>query len=453
MRRLIIITLLFISLCTVSAYASSSYGDWAKNSIENAIECNIISADVNRNYYQPITRLEIAQLISSAYYNNRNSFDITKKNFFVDVSDSSVDLVSELGIMNGYGDGTFLPNATTSRQEMSKILLTYQSVVTKKPITFTSDNLCNFIDYEDLSDWAKPYVISAVKSGLLNGYEDGSFGGLKPVSWQEAIVMIERVAKFSKNNVIADTLSNSFDLNITQNENTAMISWNKLYDDVYTLTITEQRLSRYEGDIPASKPIVLNFFNEDHYAFETNPNKLYTIKISSKNYYFVKEIYTSKKYFDDMDQIYSTYPQSKEEAEPLMVDITVPVWKLNCSSKIASSATFKVHYAIADKVKLVFEDIFAGVEKFPIKDVGGYSWRGGRSEHNGGTAIDINSNENYCIYNNGTTIGSYWKPFEDPYSITPYGDVIRAFEKYGFTWGGDSWSNPKDYMHFSYLGT
>ena len=92
------------------------------------------------------------------------------------------------------------------------------------------------------------------------------------------------------------------------------------------------------------------------------------------------------------------------------------------------------------------------MKKF-IKDIGGYNFRGGTTEHNGGTAIDINSNENYCIYSNGTVVGSHWLPYEDPYSITPYGSVVRAFEKYGFTWGGDAWNSTKDYMHFSYLGT
>lgn len=154
-----------------------------------------------------------------------------------------------------------------------------------------------------------------------------------------------------------------------------------------------------------------------------------------------------------MEEIFMTYPTTKEEADSLMTEITVPIWTLLGNEKIANSATFKIHNAIAEKVTLIFEEIFTGEEKFPIKDVNAYTWRGGKTEHNGGTAIDINSNENFCIYNDGTTIGSHWSPSQDPYSIKPYGDVVRAFEKYGFTWGGDSWSNPKDYMHFSYLGT
>ena len=166
-----------------------------------------------------------------------------------------------------------------------------------------------------------------------------------------------------------------------------------------------------------------------------------------------KTFSTSEVIPDGADAIQASYPTTQSEAEPLMVTVTVPVWRLSGGEKVSSTASFKVHNAIADKIKLVFEEIYNGDEKFPIKDVGGYAWRGGRSEHNGGTAIDINYAENYCIYNNGNVIGSFWKPNEDPSSITPPGDVVNALVRHGFTWGGDAWRNPKDYMHFSYLGT
>ena len=453
MKRLIqIILLVVIVFFSQKAFASAKYGDWASKSIENAISNNIIELDSSFDYYSPITRLDLANIIARSYINIKGDYISPTTTDFTDISNTNIDIVSGLGIMNGYGDGTFLPDATALRQEMAKILLTYQAAILDKPLTLSTENYFNLIDFEDLSNWAKPYVSTAVNIGLLNGYEDGSFGGLKAVSWQEAIVMIERVAGFNSK---SDFSSESYDFNLKINskENVINVSWNIINDDMHTLTITEQRLSRYPGDIPPNTPLIINFTNENTYTFSANPNKVYTIRISNRNRYSEKEIYTNKVYYEDMNDIYSNYPTSLEEAEPLMVSVTVPVWKLNGSTKVPSSVTFKIHNSIAEKVKLIFEEIFNGDEKFPIKDIGGYSWRGGRSEHNGGTAIDINSNENYCIYNNGTTIGSHWKPYEDPYSITPYGDVIKAFEKYGFTWGGDSWSNPKDYMHFSYLGT
>ena len=149
-----------------------------------------------------------------------------------------------------------------------------------------------------------------------------------------------------------------------------------------------------------------------------------------------------------------------EQAEAAMTEITVPVWKLReDGGKTAGSVTLTVNAALASRYQAVFEEIFNGSEKFPIHNAGSYSWRSNtRSEHRWGTAIDLNWEENMecSIDENGQvtqiTSGSYWKPGEDPYSIPADGDVVRAFKKYGFAWGGDAWSKKRDYMHFSYFG-
>lgn len=152
---------------------------------------------------------------------------------------------------------------------------------------------------------------------------------------------------------------------------------------------------------------------------------------------------------------------SRAEAEAGMVTITVPVWKLSNGNKVASTATFQIHAAIADDVKAIFTEIYNDPEQFPINAVGGYAWRGDSAtgEHNCGTAIDINPNENYQVRDGKALAGSFWKPGESPYSITEDGSVMRAFIKYGWSWGGDAWAwdtDPSegyhDYMHFSYMG-
>ena len=105
--------------------------------------------------------------------------------------------------------------------------------------------------------------------------------------------------------------------------------------------------------------------------------------------------------------------------------------------------------------KAIFEEIYNGDEKFPINDVGCYSWRTG--EHSQGTAVDINPNENMeaTINADGSltpTCGTHWTPYTDPFSIPEGGDVYNAFTKYGFAWGGNAWHSKRDYMHFSYFG-
>jgi putative cell wall-binding protein len=147
--------------------------------------------------------------------------------------------------------------------------------------------------------------------------------------------------------------------------------------------------------------------------------------------------------------------QNAAEAEANMVNISIDVWQLNTSGKkYPAKRTLTVNKAIADMVQSVFNEIFAGQEKFPIYSVGGYAWRGDNtSEHNWGLAIDINPNENYMITSKGEIVaGTFWDPANNPYSIPENGDVVTAFHKYGFTWGGNAWRSSNDYMHFSYLG-
>ena len=221
----------------------------------------------------------------------------------------------------------------------------------------------------------------------------------------------------------------------------------------HKITIIEQRNSR-NGDTPANTPVVYNNIAENCIYLNTYPNCTYTIKVTGGNSTGELRVYTGiDTDHEKVSRIWNNMPKSKAEADKMMVRITVPAWKLVNGKKVSSTVSFSINKEIADVTKLVFQEIYNGKEKFPIKDIGGYAWRGGTTEHNSGTAIDINSNENYCIYSNGTVVGSYWRPGVDPYSIKPYGDVVRAFEKYGFTWGGDAWSSTKDYMHFSYMGT
>ena len=152
---------------------------------------------------------------------------------------------------------------------------------------------------------------------------------------------------------------------------------------------------------------------------------------------------------------------SQAEAEASMTTVIIPVWKLVNGQKAASTMSLAVHSAIAQDVVEIFTEIYNDPEQFPIHDVGGYSWRGDTAtgEHNCGTAIDINANENYQIRDGQVLAGSCWEPETNPYSISPDSSVVRIFAEHGWSWGGDAWAYSSDdaegyhdYMHFSYLG-
>ncbi|MBE5870329.1 MAG: M15 family metallopeptidase [Lachnospiraceae bacterium] len=154
---------------------------------------------------------------------------------------------------------------------------------------------------------------------------------------------------------------------------------------------------------------------------------------------------------------YKYYP-TEAAALKDMVTITVKVWDLDGrGGKVTRQKSIVIHKNLALTVEQIFKEIYEGKERFPIKAVGGFSWRGigSTSEHNQGTALDINPNENYMIEGNGTiSSGSLWQPGVNPYSIPADGEVVRIFKKYGFGWGGRGWSSGRrDYMHFSFFGT
>ena len=151
----------------------------------------------------------------------------------------------------------------------------------------------------------------------------------------------------------------------------------------------------------------------------------------------------------ELEDVYSN--PSHATAVKHMVWVEVPVWNLKNGKKVSSRARIQVLNLLADEVKEIFTEIYNGPEKFPIKSVGGYNWRpnGIESLHSLGRAIDINPDENPQLSPDGVVlVGKKWEPYQNPYSITPEGDVVRAFTSRGWVWGAN-YTRP-DYMHFDF---
>ena len=151
----------------------------------------------------------------------------------------------------------------------------------------------------------------------------------------------------------------------------------------------------------------------------------------------------------ELEDVYSN--PSHATAVKHMVWVEVPVWNLKNGKKVSSRAKIQVLNLLADEVKEIFTEIYNGPEKFPIKSVGGYNWRpnGIESLHSLGRAIDINPDENPQLSPDGVVlVGKKWEPYQNPYSITPEGDVVRAFTSRGWVWGAN-YTRP-DYMHFDF---
>lgn len=80
---------------------------------------------------------------------------------------NAVSTLTRAGILDGYEDGSFRPNASITRAEFTKIAVSFF-----KHVGGASSNPFN--DVPD-SAWYAEFVKAAAELGLIDGYEDGTF--------------------------------------------------------------------------------------------------------------------------------------------------------------------------------------------------------------------------------------------------------------------------------------
>ncbi|PWW38631.1 MULTISPECIES: S-layer homology domain-containing protein [Paenibacillus] len=105
---------------------------------------------------------------------------------------SAIDKAVTAGFVNGYGDQTFRPNQKVTRAEFITMLGRALNLNTvSETIHYTDDN--------KIPSWAKPYITAAASAGIVNGYENGSFGPSKTLSRAEMVTMIARAGGIQTN--------------------------------------------------------------------------------------------------------------------------------------------------------------------------------------------------------------------------------------------------------------
>lgn len=360
-----------------------------------------------KNFSGCLTRGEFCDVVGQAYEYLVGDIPISGERVFSDTDSENVNKAYRLGIVSGYPDGTFRENRLITRQEMFTMIHNLMALV-DNGIRMTKEDareiLSEYRDSGQVQDWAVIPTASMIRMGIVKGTDAKMLEPQSNTTYAQAIVLVNRAISY--------------------------------YDE-------ENRDWVYTGPLdpePSQEP-------------QPQPTPAPS-QLVSGDPMLNRVGYNDQKYILVFGSLSNSKYKSAAEAQKHMVTVTINVWKLNSSGqKVPGTLQVTVNKAIADRVKAIFQEIYDGPERFPIKSIGGYAWRSGTSEHSLGLAIDINPNENYMIRNDGTVVsGSFWKPGENPYSIPADGDVVRIFRKYGFAWGGNAWRSSRDYMHFSYFG-
>ncbi|MDR2354624.1 MAG: S-layer homology domain-containing protein, partial [Clostridiales Family XIII bacterium] len=121
----------------------------------------------------------------------------------IDIADSdneeSIQLLVDLGALEGYEDGSFRPERAVSRAEMAKILVTALAETER-----TDPDAPRF--HDTAGHWASAFIDGAAALGVVSGYPDGSFRPDDKVSIGEVVTMLLRALGYNDTSV-ADALA------------------------------------------------------------------------------------------------------------------------------------------------------------------------------------------------------------------------------------------------------
>ncbi len=141
-----------------------------------------------------VTREEVAtifyRLTVDAKGDMRQNYTVTSKPYDdVELDRWSVRPIAymkELGIMNGYEDGTFKPLRPITRAEFAQVIMKYIDTPKKNETMF-----------KDLTSdyWAADAISYASSEGWVKGYEDGTFRPTNNITRVETVTIVNRMLK------------------------------------------------------------------------------------------------------------------------------------------------------------------------------------------------------------------------------------------------------------------
>ena len=136
-----------------------------------------------------ITRAEVATIFYRLLTDRARAVYGTDVNSFRDVSSGSwyneaVSTFSSMGILNGYGDGTFKPNEPITRAELTSIAVRFFDYAAAYRGAFSDVTA---------GDWFAGSVQAASDLGLVGGYPDGTFRPDAYITRAETVAIVNRM--------------------------------------------------------------------------------------------------------------------------------------------------------------------------------------------------------------------------------------------------------------------
>lgn len=174
-----------------ASQASSVPSSWAVNEVNEAASEGLVTGSVSRDYQADITREQFCEMVVLAYEKISGNTAQTGSYSFYDTDNNEVLKAANLGIVTGYGDGSFGPDDLITREQIAAMLVRMIDVA----VPYANVNIYNnnhFADDIAISDWARPSVNFAYDNKLMQGVGDNKIDPLANTTCEQAVLLIYR---------------------------------------------------------------------------------------------------------------------------------------------------------------------------------------------------------------------------------------------------------------------
>lgn len=174
-------------------------GHWSKEAVNDMASRLVVFNPESFNPDKAITRGDFAEYIVRALGLYREG--LKHATVFKDVDSLgdrtlAIQIASENGILSGYPDGTFRPDAPITREEAMVI---YQRAMTISDLKGAEQNTHqSFSDFQQVSHWATPFVKEVLSAHVFNGSSTKLLAPKSNLTYAEAVQAIRNLLVASK---------------------------------------------------------------------------------------------------------------------------------------------------------------------------------------------------------------------------------------------------------------
>lgn len=180
-----------------SSSAATSFADmtghWAEEYAASLAAQGVVNGYEDGTFRPsvPVTRAELAKIIVGAF-----DVSVSGGSAFADVSDSAwyapyVSTAAAAGIVTGFEDGSFKPDAYVTRQDAAVMIYRAISLTHQMPNGFKF-----FADEIDIADYSSSAVKALADAKIINGDADGNFLPSNSTTRAETAALISRAADY-----------------------------------------------------------------------------------------------------------------------------------------------------------------------------------------------------------------------------------------------------------------